>query len=62
MKTYTVNAKNSDIEVWYDRSLRLWTAIKVNDMGYQISDAAYSPTKDGAIEDVNINDIWHWLA
>ncbi len=58
MKTYTISASDCNIEVWFDRSIRLWTAVIVDNDGYQMADAAYNVTKAGAIEDVKIHDIW----
>lgn len=40
------------ILVWYDRSLRLWTAIRQDRAGNQIGSAGYGTSKQEAIEDV----------
>lgn len=33
---------------WYDRSIRLWTAFRVDEDGNQIADAAYDIDRGGA--------------
>jgi hypothetical protein len=38
------------IEYWYDRSLRLWTILKMDRDGNQIGDADYEPR----IDDLNL--------
>lgn len=40
------------ILVWYDRSLRMWTATYRDDSGNQLYSAGYGVTKKEAIEDV----------
>lgn len=49
-KIYTVTVDGRKVEAFYDRSLRLWTAFRVDDKGYQISDAIYDVTKQLAIK------------
>lgn len=46
---YKVTEQDKLIEVWYDRSLRLWTAIRVDENGYQMSDAIYDIDKALAV-------------
>lgn len=40
------------IIVWYDRSLRSWTAVYQDQWGNQIGDTGYGHTKADAIESV----------
>ena len=40
-------------EVWYDRSQRLWCAIRRNKQGHQIGNAGYGPTKELAKKDLD---------
>lgn len=48
---YSVNTGDGRlVEVWYDRSLRLWTAFRVDEEGNQISDAIYDISKELATE------------
>jgi hypothetical protein len=41
-----------NIVVFYDRSLRLWTAYKTDADGFQITNAGYGTTKEQAINDI----------
>lgn len=34
-----------DIDFWYDRSLRLWTCLWINDQGFQQGTAQYAKNK-----------------
>lgn len=38
--------------VWYDHSIKLWTAVRQDCNGYQIGDAGYGATKKLAISDL----------
>jgi hypothetical protein len=40
------------IIAWYDRSIRLWTAIYQDQNNDQVGNAGYGPTKKQAVEDV----------
>lgn len=38
--------------VWYDRSIRLWTAIYVDENEFQVGNAGYGTSKAEALSDV----------
>ena len=40
------------IIVWYDRSLKLWTAVYQDAHSYQIGSAGYGPNRSDAIADL----------
>lgn len=44
-KTYIIKEQGRTVEVWYDRYLKLWTAYRIDENGYQISDAIYDTDK-----------------
>jgi len=43
----------TEMVVFYDRKIRLWTAYKVDADGYQVGNAGYGPTKELAILDID---------
>jgi hypothetical protein len=47
--TRTIDGKLVRFEYWYDRSVRVWFAIPVNDEGHQIGDTLDAYHKDGVL-------------
>ena len=47
-----MNSLPYKIIAWYDREIRLWTAIYADEQGYQQGSAGYGTTKRAAVEDV----------
>jgi hypothetical protein len=45
------------IVTWYDRSLKLWTAVFHDSDSYQIGVAGYGTTKSEAIKDLNYQNL-----
>lgn len=45
------------IITWYDRSLKLWTAVFQDRDSYQIGVAGYGTTKSEAIKDLNYQNL-----
>lgn len=41
------------IDVWYDRHIRLWTAIRKDDASNQVGIAGYGTSKDLAIANLS---------
>lgn len=41
------------IDVWYDRHIRLWAAIRKDDAGNQVGIAGYGTSKELAIADLD---------
>ncbi len=52
MKTYTVTNDSGSYLVWFDRSIRLWTAFRVEaGTENQIAPAGYGITRAAALDD-----------
>lgn len=54
-----IKSITGNLDTFYDRHLRLWTAMLKDAEGNQICVAGHGPTQELAIDDINYSDCAH---